>query len=90
IVHVRRAVTKRHPQLFAATEQTIEATDEAGERYRFRGEAIAMAHLPSWPNNIFIDSVYRWTDDRGRVTHCAYQETWYHRMHRHLRGKLAR
>ncbi|HKY91258.1 MAG TPA: hypothetical protein VJM11_09460 [Nevskiaceae bacterium] len=88
VVKVRRAVTQRHPELFAATRQTIEATDEKGDTYRFQGEAIAMAHLPSWPNNIFIDSVYRWTDEKGRVAHCAYQETWYHRMQRHLRGRL--
>lgn len=90
IAKVRRAVTQRHPDLFVTTKQTIEAVDEKGERYRFEGEAIALAQLPSWPNNLFFDSVYRWTDERGRVTHCAYQEAWYHRMHRHLRGRLTR
>jgi hypothetical protein len=41
-----------------------------------------MAHLPSWPNNFFVDSVYRWEDEAGRVSHCSYQEAWYRRFHR--------
>ena len=24
----------------------------------------------------FNDTVFRWEDDRGRVTHCTYQELW--------------
>lgn len=85
ITQVRRQVLRHHPQLFAAVEQVIEAIDDRGESYRFHGEAIAMAQLPSWPNNLFIDSVYRWTDGQGRQTYCAYQEAWYHRFQRWVR-----
>ncbi|PMD52470.1 uncharacterized protein K444DRAFT_636204 [Hyaloscypha bicolor E] len=88
IIRVRRNVTKYHPDLFAAIEQEIEAEDDAGKVYHFKGEAIAMAQLPSWPNNIFIDSVFRWSDDEGRVTYCAYQEAWYSRYQRFRREKL--
>lgn len=88
IVRVHRNVTKYHPELFAAIEQTIEAEDETGQVYKFKGRAVAMAQLPSWPNNIFTDSVYRWEDGQGRVTHCAYQEAWYSRYQRFRRGKL--
>jgi len=87
IVRVRRKVLRYHPQLFAAIEQDIEAEDTSGEIYRFHGQAIAMAQLPSWPNNLFIDSVYRWTDAKGQVAHCAYQEAWYHRFQRHMRAR---
>jgi hypothetical protein len=79
---VRRSVARRHPELFAALEQDIEAEDETGARWRFHGRAIAMAHLPSWPNNFFVDSVYRWEDEAGRVSHCSYQEAWYRRFQR--------
>ncbi|HVW35609.1 MAG TPA: tyrosine protein kinase [Acidimicrobiia bacterium] len=79
---VHRSVTRRHPDLFAALEQDIEAVDETGARWRFHGTALAMAHLPSWPNNFFVDSVYRWEDTAGRVSHGTYQEAWYRRFHR--------
>lgn len=88
VVRVRRKVHRHHPELFAAIEQEIEAQDSSGRVYRFRGEAIAMAQLPSWPNNLFIDSVYRWTDEQGRETYCAYQEAWYARFQRLRRGRL--
>jgi hypothetical protein len=82
LTRVRRDVVRYHPELFAALEQQIEAEDETGATWRFNGRAIAMAHLPSWPNNFFIDSVYRWEDGSGRVSHCTYQEAWYRRFHR--------
>jgi hypothetical protein len=88
IVRVRRNVTKYHPELFAAIEQNIEAEDDTGRIYHFKGSAIAMAQLPSWPNNILVDSVFRWEDDQGRISHCAYQEAWYARNQRFRRGKL--
>ena len=83
---ISRRALRYHPQLFSVTEQEIIAVDDKGERYRFHGEAIAVAQLPSWPNNIFVDAVYRWTDDKGRVNYNAYQESWYHRFQRHMRG----
>jgi hypothetical protein len=82
LTRVRRDVARYHPELFAAVEQDIEAEDETGATWRFHGRAIAMAHLPSWPNNFFVDSVYRWEDEAGRVAHCTYQEAWYRRFHR--------
>jgi hypothetical protein len=84
---IHRKVQRHHPELFAAINQEIEAEDESGTIYRFKGEAIAMAQLPSWPNNLFIDSVYRWTDENGRVAYCTYQETWYHRFQRFMRKR---
>jgi hypothetical protein len=60
-----------------ASRQEITAEDDRGEVYRFRGEAIASASIPSWPNASFRDSVYRWEDDQGRTTHCTYQEIWF-------------
>lgn len=79
---VHRSVRSYHPELFAATEQEIQAEDETGRRYRFRGRALAMARLPAWPNFSFTDSVYRWEADDGRIAHCTYQEGWWHRYHR--------
>ncbi len=82
LTRVRRDVARYHPELFAALEQEIEAEDETGTTWRFRGRAVAMAHLPSWPNNFFVDALYRWEDERGRVAHCTYQEAWYRKFHR--------
>lgn len=74
---VRRDVLEYHPRIHMATRQHITAVDDAGETYRFRGEAIAAASLPAWPNVSFHDSVYRWEDEQGRVTHATYQEIWF-------------
>jgi hypothetical protein len=86
---VNRRVLRYHPDLFTAVEQEITAIDDQGEQYKFHGEAIAMAQLPSWPNNLFFDSIYRWRDAAGRETYCAYQEAWYHRYQRLMRGRLS-
>jgi len=51
--------TPYHPELFAAIEQDIEAEDDTGIIYHFKGSAVATAQLPSWPNNILVDSVFR-------------------------------
>ncbi|MGJ6122357.1 tyrosine protein kinase [Mycolicibacterium sp. Y3] len=77
ITWVNRDVLEYHPRLHMATRQEITARDDRGEVYRFRGEAIASASIPSWPNASFRDSVYRWEDDEGRVSHCTYQEIWF-------------
>ncbi|KEF51085.1 uncharacterized protein A1O9_12867 [Exophiala aquamarina CBS 119918] len=84
---VSREVTRYHPTLFSAMEQNIEVEDDQGAIWRFKGEAIAMAQLPSWPNFQIFDSVYKWTDEKGRVTHCAFQEAWWARFHRYRHGK---
>ena len=88
ITRVRRNVLERHPEMFAATRQEVEAEDERGEVYRFSGQAIAMAAIPAWPNVTFRDSVYRWEDERGRVAHATYQEIWFDRFQRDMRGRL--
>ena len=85
ITSVRRNVLEHHPVLHAATRQEVEATDDRGRTHRFHGEAIAMAPIPAWPNAGFCDSVYRWEDAEGRVTHATCQEIWFqdhqHRMY---------
>jgi hypothetical protein len=89
IVEVRRNVLEYHPAMYAALRQELEVTDEAGERLRFTGEAVSMTAMHSWPNIAFHDSVYRWTDEAGRVTHCTYQEIWWDDYQRHMRASYA-
>ncbi len=74
---VRRNVLEYHPVIHLPIRQEITAEDDHGEIYRFAGEAIACASLPAWPNTSFHDSVYRWSDEQGRTTHCTYQELWF-------------
>jgi hypothetical protein len=77
VTRVRRTVLERQPHTFATLRQVVEAEDEDGGTYRFTGEAIATATVPAWPNVSFHDSVFRWEDERGRVTHQTYQEIWF-------------
>lgn len=77
IVRVHRQAHEYHPTLDVVTRQTVEAGAADGTVYRFTGEAIAAANVPAWPNASFRDTVYRWDDGRGRVTHSTYQELWY-------------
>lgn len=90
LIDVRRNVLEYHPVLHAAQRQELEVVDEEGDRHRFRGEAIAMAAVHSWPNIAFRDSVYRWTDERGRVAYCTYQEIWYDDYQRAMKERAAR
>jgi hypothetical protein len=76
IKSVHRHVTRHHPILCAAMEQTIRAVDETGRIHTFRGEAVAMSNMPSWPNAALRVGVYKWTDEAGRVAHDTYQEMW--------------
>jgi hypothetical protein len=87
IVRVRRNVLEYHPRLHMAVRQEIEAEDEDGGVHRFRGEAIAAAPMPAWPNVSFHDSVYRWEDEQGRVAHATYQEIWFDRYQRAMKGR---
>lgn len=90
VVRVNRQITKWHPSLYAATAQTIEAEDDQGTIYRFKGEAVAQANLPSWPNGIFVDSVYKWTNEEtGEVCHATYQEAWFAKYQRFMKGRIA-
>ena len=50
-----------------------------------QGEAIACASLPAWPNASFRDSVYRWEDEEGRISHGTYQEIWFDRYHQAMK-----
>jgi hypothetical protein len=84
ITRVRRNVLERHPELFAATRQEVEAEDERGTVHRFSGRAIAMTAIPAWPNVTFRDSVYRWEDERGRIAHATYQEIWFDAFEREM------
>lgn len=90
VTRVRRDVLEYHPVQYAALRQELEIEDEAGDVYRFRGEALAMTPMFSWPNIAFHDSVYRWTDEEGRVTHCTYQEIWFDDYQRAMKARAAR
>jgi hypothetical protein len=87
VTHVRRAVTESHPLLFAPLKMEIEAEDDAGERYRFKGEAIAFSPIPAWPNVASFDSVFRWEDDHGRVAYGPAQSIWNERIQHALKAK---
>jgi hypothetical protein len=80
VTAVRREVQQLHPWVPAPMRQTLEAIDEAGDEYRFIGESIAMASIPSWPNAGTYDSVIRWTDAQGHVGHGPGQGIWYQRF----------
>lgn len=89
LTDVRRNVLERHPRTHMSTRQELEVTDDAGERRRFSGEAIAICPVHAWPNIVFHDSVYRWTDESGRETHCTYQEVWYAPFQRAMTARRA-
>lgn len=89
ITSVRRNVLEYHPRLHMALRQEISAVDEKGEEYSFRGEAIAAASIPAWPNCSFRDSVFRWEDPQGRVTHSTYQEIWFDTYHHAMMRRAA-
>lgn len=79
-----------HPHTHIAIAQEVEAEDERGRLYRFTGEALATSPIPAWPNAGFHDSVYRWRDERGRITCCTYQELWADSYQRHMQNKNPR
>ncbi len=89
IVWVRRNVLDYHPRIHMPIRQEITAQDDRGDTYRFLGEAIACASLPAWPNTSFHDSVYRWTDPQGRVTHATYQELWFDDYQRMMKNRAS-
>lgn len=88
VTRVKRKVLAYHPVLGSAIRQEMEVEDDKGEIYKLKGQAIAVAQLPAWPNAMFVDSVYRWTDEKGRETHNTYQEAWYHKYWRFWRSRL--
>jgi hypothetical protein len=91
VTDVRRTAHVYHPTLFVPTQQTVEAQDETGQRYRFEGEAIAMAAVPAWTNASLVQQLYRWTNtDNGEVAHASSQEIWLdQRYPAHAAARLA-
>jgi hypothetical protein len=87
ITEVRRNVLEYHPVLGSAICQELELVDETGARHRFEGRALSVTPMHSWPNIGFSDSVHRWEDERGRVTHCTYQEIWWARYAERVKAR---
>jgi hypothetical protein len=87
LTRVWRRVDELHPLVPAPLRQTIEATDDRGVEYRFTGEALALASIPSWPNAGTWDSVIRWTDADGRIGHGPCQGIWYDRFARLMKAR---
>ncbi|MGU3651014.1 DUF7064 domain-containing protein [Mycolicibacterium sp. A43C] len=77
VTSIRRDVHEYHPHTFQAVHQTVDITDETGAEHRLVGRAIASASLPMWHNIAFVDSVFRWESEDGRITHNSYQEAWF-------------
>ncbi len=89
IASVRRNVLEYHPELNSATKQEVVATDGEGGTHTFRGEAIAAAAMPAWPNACFRDSVYRWESEDGRLAHGTCQEIWFDTYQRAMKARAA-
>src|SRR5437764_9838954 len=89
IASVRRIVLERHPVLHSAIRQELDLVDATGRTHHFEGRALAAAPIYSWPNVGFCDSLHRWEDEQGRVTHCTYQEIWWDRFQRRMKQAQA-
>jgi hypothetical protein len=89
VTRVHRKVIERHPRLHVALRQEIEAEDESGAVHRFEGRAIAAAAAPAWPNFAFYDTVYRWEDEHGRLSHGTCQEGWMDAFQRAMTNRAA-
>lgn len=77
LASVRRRVSKHHPVYMAPLEMEIELTDERGDDYLVRGEAIGFAPiLGGWPNLTAFESLMHWTDETGAETHGPAQSFW--------------
>jgi hypothetical protein len=90
ITDVRRAVHELHPWIHAPMRQTIECRDAQGRDYSFRGETVAIASIPSWPNAGTYDSVIRWTDDQDRIGYGPGQGVWYQRYQHAMKKRRDR
>jgi hypothetical protein len=84
ITRVHRNVLEYHPRLHAATKQELEVETEDGKTHRFSGEAYAMASVPGWPNLAAAIAVYRWEDERGRISDQTYQDISFDRYFREM------
>jgi hypothetical protein len=76
ITRVRRKVHRLHPIHLCALDQEIEVTDERGDTYLVRGEAIGFAPIPGWHNLASLETLTRWTDETGAVTYGPAQTFW--------------
>jgi hypothetical protein len=76
IARVRRRVHRLHPVHLCALDQEIEVTDERGDVHRVHGEAIGFAPIPGWHNLCSVETLTRWTDETGAVTHGPAQTFW--------------
>ena len=76
IERVSRTVSRIHPIHLAPLAMEIVVTDERGDSYRVRGEAIAFAPIPGWHNLVSVESLMRWEDETGAVTHGPAQTFW--------------
>jgi hypothetical protein len=91
VVRVHRRDLELHPQTFAPLKSEIEAEDETGAQYSLRGEAIGLAPLPAWPNIAAYETLFRWEDEQGRISHGPGQSVWNHVSQKAMRAKaLAR
>ncbi|TAM73405.1 hypothetical protein [Mycobacterium sp.] len=86
IAAVRRNVLEYHPVLNSAIRQELEIVDDTGRTHRFKGQALSVAPIHSWPNIAFTDSVHRWQDEAGRTTYCTYQEIWWDAYQHRMKG----
>lgn len=76
ITRVRRKVTRLHPIHLAPLSQEIEVTDENGDTYLVRGEAIGFAPIPGWHNLASLETLTRWEDETGAVAYGPAQTFW--------------
>lgn len=87
LTSVWRSVDELHPIVPAPLRQTIEAQDDTGTTYRFTGEALALATIPSWPNAGTWDSVIRWTDADGAIGYGPCQGVWYDKFAQFMKAR---
>jgi hypothetical protein len=86
MTRVHRRDLELHPQTLAPLKTEIEAEDERGDSYTFRGEAIGFCPLPSWPNLASYETLFRWEDDQGRIGHGPGQSVWNSTAQRAMRS----
>lgn len=83
---VRRRDLERHPVLLHPLALSLEVEDDQGDVARVTGRAIAFAPVPQWYNVVTYESIMRWEDDQGRVTHGQAQSIWNHKAQRAMRS----
>jgi hypothetical protein len=54
----------------------MEVTDERGDTYLVRGEAVAFAPIPGWHNLASLETLTRWEDETGAVAYGPSQTFW--------------